>query len=164
MANAKRCDRCQRFFYPFEMDGVCCKFRNPVFQTENDIREGVVGRLMMNDTVDAYVDLCPDCAEQFEAFMCGADLPEKDELRRRIDILIGQTNNIGKENEKMAAEIQRLQYENRWLRTENEMLCKEADSLKKLDSTEVQKDETDGYFEEPEHPAVKRRKKDEQKG
>ena len=71
MANAKKCDRCEKCFDPYEIKGMICRFRNPMFQTANNIREGVIGKLMVNDTPDAYVDLCPECAEMFETFMCG---------------------------------------------------------------------------------------------
>ena len=77
MANARKCDRCEKCFDPINMTGMSCRFRNPIFQTSNDIREGVVGKLMVNDTPDAWVDLCPECAEMFEAFMCGAEPPAK---------------------------------------------------------------------------------------
>ena len=77
MANARKCDRCEKCFDPINMAGMSCRFRNPIFQTSNDIREGVVGKLMVNDTPDVWVDLCPECAEMFEAFMCGAEPPEK---------------------------------------------------------------------------------------
>ena len=77
MANARKCDRCEKCFDPFGMKGMSCRFRNPVFQTSNDIREGVVGRLMVNDSSEAWIDLCPDCAEMFEAFMCGGEPPAK---------------------------------------------------------------------------------------
>ena len=128
MANAKRCDRCQRFFYPFEMDGVCCRFRNPVFQTENDIREGVIGRLMMNDSPDAYVDLCPDCAEQFEAFMCGADIPDTywkeqcDELTKMVNYRENKwheaeklLDEARKENSELRKKAEKMEYLNKWI-------------------------------------------------
>lgn len=73
MANARKCDRCGRFFDPFEFEGSCCKFRNPVFQTAKDIREGRIGTLMNSKSPDIFIDLCPDCAERFDRFMCGVD-------------------------------------------------------------------------------------------
>lgn len=81
MANARKCDRCGKCFDPLHMDGMMCRFRNPVFQTSNDIREGVAGKMMLNDP-DGFVDLCPECAEMFDAFMCGCDLPKKAEDKK----------------------------------------------------------------------------------
>lgn len=81
MANARKCDRCGKCFDPLHMAGMMCRFRNPVFQNSNDIREGVVGKMMLNDP-DGFVDLCPECAEMFDAFMCGCDLPKKAEDKK----------------------------------------------------------------------------------
>lgn len=78
MANAKKCDRCEKCFDPLHMSGMMCRFKNPFFQNSNDIREGVIGKFMLSDP-DAYVDLCPECAEMFEAFMCFSDLDSKSE-------------------------------------------------------------------------------------
>lgn len=75
MANARKCDRCGKFYDPFEMDGMLCRFQNPVFQNTHDIQEGMIGKLLMNASPDTHVDLCPECAELFEAFMCCSDLP-----------------------------------------------------------------------------------------
>lgn len=73
MANARKCDRCGKCFDPLHnMEGMMCRFRNPVFQNSNDIREGVVGKSMLNEP-DAFVDLCPECAEMFDAFMHNDD-------------------------------------------------------------------------------------------
>lgn len=80
MASARKCDRCERCFDPAKMTGMACRLRNPYFQTANDAREGVIGKLMLNgkgDNLDTYLDLCPECAEMFEAFMCGAEPPAK---------------------------------------------------------------------------------------
>lgn len=84
MANAKQCDRCGKFFDPYKMNGMSCKFQNPLFQTSNDIREGVVGKLMINGSPDIYVDLCPECAELFEAFMCCCDIPKENEKYHQL--------------------------------------------------------------------------------
>lgn len=78
MANARKCDRCGKFYDPFHMEGMTCRFKNPMFQNSNDIAEGLIGKLMMNTSPDAYVDLCPGCAELFETFMCMGEPSMKD--------------------------------------------------------------------------------------
>ena len=75
MAIAKKCDRCGKCFDPFHMEGMMCRFRNPIFQNSNDIREGVIGKSMLNEP-DAFIDLCPECAEMFDNFMRN-DEPDK---------------------------------------------------------------------------------------
>ena len=79
MANARKCDRCGVCFDPFEMEGMSCRFENPMFQNSHDIEEGVVGKLLINASPDNYIDLCPECAEMFEAFFSGCDLPADSE-------------------------------------------------------------------------------------
>ena len=75
MANAKKCNRCERCFDPLKMEGMMCRFSNPIFQSSDDIRANRVGARLINDSPDAYVDLCPECAEMHEAFMCHGDIP-----------------------------------------------------------------------------------------
>lgn len=75
MAKALQCDRCGRYFNPLQMDFTMCKFRNPVFQTRKDVNEGTIGSYLLPDeSPDTWIDLCPSCAEDFEAFMGGAPL------------------------------------------------------------------------------------------
>lgn len=73
MANARKCDRCNRCFSPLEAKGIMARFRNPIFQTANDIREGVISsKLISDESTDALVDLCPNCTEMFREFMSGS--------------------------------------------------------------------------------------------
>lgn len=57
-----------------------------MFRSENDIREGLYGRTLLVDSPDVMVDLCPECAELFEAFMSCCDLPgsEKSKLLNEL--------------------------------------------------------------------------------
>ena len=76
MAKAIKCDRCGKCFDPCHMEGLMCTFRNPFFRSSEDMWHTTVARYMYDDA-DGYVDLCPDCAEMFEAFMSGCDIPQK---------------------------------------------------------------------------------------
>lgn len=71
MGNARKCDRCKVCFDPYDMDeGLeCARFQNPIFQSTEDVKKKHVGRQLINDPSDIYVDLCPDCAEDFVRFM-----------------------------------------------------------------------------------------------
>lgn len=70
MSLAKKCDRCGVCFDPFNVEGRIGRFFNPIFQTSNDIREQVRGQLLDETLgVDGIVDLCPNCASAFRAFM-----------------------------------------------------------------------------------------------
>lgn len=75
MANARKCDRCKRCFDPLDQ-GFCvmARFQNPCFQSSEDIHKHKVGHYLIEDSIDAYVDLCPDCSKDFEAFMEGYPL------------------------------------------------------------------------------------------
>lgn len=72
MANARKCNKCGTCFDPLDSPGIMCRFRNPIFQTSNDIREGVVGfKLIDDESTEAIIDLCPKCADLFREFMKG---------------------------------------------------------------------------------------------
>lgn len=75
MANAKKCNRCERCFDPLKVEGMMGRFVNPIFQTSEDIRNNKVGARLIDAEPDAYIDLCPECAKMFEAFMCHGDIP-----------------------------------------------------------------------------------------
>lgn len=125
MANAKRCDKCGEFFDPFYMDGYCCRFVNPMFKTENDIREGLLGKPLVDGSPDMYIDLCPHCARLFKVFMDRSCSPEWDgwseaeiekaenrELYRQIDELKKENDRLKEIDEKMRKMMLRLQSEN----------------------------------------------------
>ena len=70
MSVARKCDRCKKTFDPYNMEGACCKFRNPMFQTSKDLCEITSREYLMKDmSPDDYVDLCPNCSMQLRAFM-----------------------------------------------------------------------------------------------
>jgi len=70
MANARKCNKCETCFDPLTTPGIMARFRNPIFQTSNDIREGVVGFTLIEDAnTEVIVDLCPKCTELFREFM-----------------------------------------------------------------------------------------------
>ena len=75
MANARKCNRCERCFDPLKVEGMMGRFVNPIFQTSEDIRNNKVGARLIDAEPDAYIDLCPECAGMFEAFMCHGDIP-----------------------------------------------------------------------------------------
>ena len=72
MANARKCDRCGKCYDPFGQ-GTCqmTRFSNPIFQSSLDIRSNKVGFRLVEDKPDAFVDLCPDCTDDFILFMKG---------------------------------------------------------------------------------------------
>ena len=79
MANARKCDRCGKCFDPLSQGKtVMARFQNPVFQNSEQIKDHDVGYYLIEDTADAYVDLCPECTDDFEAFMEGNPLKLKD--------------------------------------------------------------------------------------
>lgn len=92
MATAMKCDRCGECFDPFNMAGPLCRFKNPRFMTANDIREGVVGRRLIQDDdydgndADILVDLCPVCAQAFEKFMANHDDLYEDLLQENAQL------------------------------------------------------------------------------
>jgi hypothetical protein len=80
MANAKKCDCCKKFFDPLHPDtgmldypDEMVRFRNPVFQSSESIKSGVVDRYLIVDSPDCWVDLCPICTAKFRRFMNGEE-------------------------------------------------------------------------------------------
>lgn len=73
MADARKCDRCGECFDPYHTKGDMCRFKNPVFQNSEGLKEiKRAGFLYEDDGPDALVDLCPTCAQAFRLFMnCG---------------------------------------------------------------------------------------------
>ena len=110
MANARKCDRCGEFYDPFQMTGMICKFENPRFQTSNDIREGVIGKLMFDCDPDAFVDLCPTCSEMFENFMCGSE-PATTEKLMKENAKLWTDNAVMKKNLEMLEKRLETRYE-----------------------------------------------------
>ena len=80
MANARKCDRCGKCFDPLRFGDktMMARFTNPIFQNSEQIKDHDVGYYLIEDTADAYVDLCPECTDDFEAFMEGNPLKLKD--------------------------------------------------------------------------------------
>ena len=70
MANARKCDKCQKCFDPMNETGEMARFRNPIFQHSNEIQENVIGEMLLkNSNPDAICDLCPRCTAMFKLFM-----------------------------------------------------------------------------------------------
>ena len=76
MASARKCDRCGKCFDPLgcKNKSVMARFQNPIFQTSDQIRNHDIGYYLIEDSNDSYVDLCPECTKDFEAFMEGNPL------------------------------------------------------------------------------------------
>lgn len=87
MSSARKCDRCGRCFDPLGQ-GLCvmAQFKNPVFASSKDIHEHSVGYYLIDDSVESWVDLCPNCTKDFEAFMEGNPLSLRDFDFDRPDI------------------------------------------------------------------------------
>jgi len=78
MADARRCDRCDRCYDPMTQKGLMARFINPVLQDSKNIAERTVtGYVLGDQPKDAYVDLCPDCTLQFVIFMAGLEKEEE---------------------------------------------------------------------------------------
>ena len=75
MSNARKCNRCGVCFDP-RAQGLTAmaQFRNPIFQSSEDIRSFRVGSYLIEDSKDEIVDLCPECTEKFRLFMDGCPL------------------------------------------------------------------------------------------
>ena len=88
MANARKCDRCGICFDPLRYGdkSMIARFQNPIFQSSDQIKEHEVGYYLIEDTADAFVDLCPECTRDFEAFMEGNPLRLKEVDFDRPDI------------------------------------------------------------------------------
>ena len=76
MSKAIKCDRCGKCFDPLRYGdkSMMASFQNPIFQNSDQIKDHEVGYYLIEDSVDAYVDLCPECTRDFEAFMEGNPL------------------------------------------------------------------------------------------
>ena len=76
MASARKCDRCGQCFDPLRYGDktMMARFMNPIFQNSEQIREHNVGYYLVEDSANSYVDLCPECTKEFEAFMEGNPL------------------------------------------------------------------------------------------
>ena len=116
MANARKCNRCGKCFDPLNVAGMIGRFENPIFQSSADVREQKVSkRLIEGEAPDVYVDLCPECAEMFEVFMSGCDLPEDFEKK-----YLNEKDRHEKASEKMFEALKRA----RVAEEENETLKK----------------------------------------
>ena len=75
MAIARKCNRCGKCFDPLD-HGRCymVQFSNPVFMTSEDIHKHNAGYYLVSGHPDEKIDLCPDCTEDFQAFMEGNPL------------------------------------------------------------------------------------------
>lgn len=79
MANAIKCDRCGKCFDPYHMKGDMCRFKNPVFQNSDSLKEVKTSGFLYGDSgPDSWVDLCPACSQAFTIFMSGGELEKKD--------------------------------------------------------------------------------------
>ena len=75
MANARKCDRCGTCFDPMGQGySLMARFRNPFFQSSEDLKENTAGAYLISDNPDAFVDLCPECTGNFQLFMGGYPL------------------------------------------------------------------------------------------
>ena len=82
MANAKKCDRCQKLYDPFSQgERFMCRFENPTFLTGAGMREGTVfKRLVDHAGAKDLLDLCPECSEDFILFMEGNPLSVRTDI------------------------------------------------------------------------------------
>ena len=70
MSKAIKCNRCHTCFDPYETSGKMIRFLNPSVYDCNNLRELTRGIRMFSDVaVDEVIDLCPECAARFQAFM-----------------------------------------------------------------------------------------------
>ena len=71
MAEARKCDRCGGFYAPGEVgEAMMCHFKNPVLMDSTNYRQKTVGqRLLPDEALDYWVDLCPFCTTEFVIFM-----------------------------------------------------------------------------------------------
>lgn len=90
MAGARKCDRCGTCFDPLSEQSEMARFRNPIFQTADNLRNTTVGRHLINSKLDPdiWIDLCPSCTHKFDLFMMGTDvsnaLPKEEAYTRYI--------------------------------------------------------------------------------
>lgn len=92
MANARKCDRCGKCFDPYHMKGDMCRFKNPVFQSSERMKEmKASGFLYEGSGPDAWVDLCPTCAQAFTIFMNGREQEKKDVEKMSDEYVCGAT-------------------------------------------------------------------------
>lgn len=143
MSNAKKCDRCGKFYDPFDMEGMSCKFTNPMLQTSANIREGMIGKLMFSGSPDDYEDLCPECAELFEAFMSGADIPRAAELEYELEKALKDYEELKEQNYLDYGELARENREiSEKLRVYKEMYERDSKDLAKaMDDARFWKDQ-----------------------
>jgi hypothetical protein len=60
------------------MKGMMCRFTLPRFLSPKDVREQLSGIPLYEDFLGTTVDLCPECATEFETFMLRLNPPAKD--------------------------------------------------------------------------------------
>lgn len=86
MANAKKCDRCGVCFDPMTGGDVeYVSFSNPIFRSQNSLKEMKSSRMLFNDNrrIDLdVVDLCPSCTKAFEKFMACEDVFKVEEPKK----------------------------------------------------------------------------------
>lgn len=73
MANAKKCDRCGKCYDPMDIPSMITHFSNPVLQTPNDVKRGIITRYLKDKSLNT-LDLCPECTGEFTLFMEGCPL------------------------------------------------------------------------------------------
>ena len=70
MAEAKKCNRCERLFDPANMDRSMIRFEDAVLINQQDFIAGcITSRLKGQTSRNNITDLCPSCAEDFMLFM-----------------------------------------------------------------------------------------------
>lgn len=74
MAIARKCDRCGKCFDPYHTKGDMCRFKNPVLQNSESLKEMRTSGFLYGDLgPDVWVDLCPACSKAFIIFMNGGE-------------------------------------------------------------------------------------------
>lgn len=88
MSSAVKCDRCGKYFDPKNMgeDVVFTKIGFIRWYTTEDLKHMEYTKTTEN------MDLCPECSEAFETFMCVMDIPEKKKAKNSHDDFRGCTN------------------------------------------------------------------------
>lgn len=150
MANVKKCDRCGKCFDPMEVEGLMCRFKNPIFQDAHSLKENVISAWLIASNPDAWVDLCPECAELFETFMCAGDLPEDIDALREENAKLW---NYNKENIYLTEENAKLREDNAQLWKDNAVLKKNLEAAETMNKPPVYDAELlkDLMMEELEH-------------
>ena len=107
MSIAVKCNRCHICFDPLDQGmRKMVRFRNPYLRTAEDIRKHKLGEsLIENGDEYEYIDLCPDCSEDWLLFMEGYILAIHDNDFDKPDVEPSITKDL---NEMFANAVERI--------------------------------------------------------